>query len=162
MKTSILNKETSYNKLNDKVSKNKTSVNKDTCKKIYVSGEKGVINGEDSNINKRKNFSQFEIAKSKKRTTTKRSTTVIGDSILKNIKPFKMRQSLKNERIFGKSFPGSTIDCMKDYIKPSLKYDPDAIIIHVGTNDLRTEKEPTDREGTYGQRRNRRKLPTKS
>ena len=54
-----------------------------------------------------------------------------------------MRQSLKNERIFVKSFPGSTIDCMKDYIKPSLKYDPDAIIIHVGTNDLRTEKEPT-------------------
>ena len=32
---------------------------------------------------------------------------------------------------------------MKDYIKPSLKYDPDAIIIHIGTNDLQTEKEPT-------------------
>ena len=54
-----------------------------------------------------------------------------------------MRQSLKNQRIYIKSFSGSTIDCMKDYIKPSLKYDPDAIIIHIGTNDLRTEKEPT-------------------
>ena len=32
---------------------------------------------------------------------------------------------------------------MKDYIKPSLKYNPDAIIIHIGTNDLRNEKEPT-------------------
>ena len=96
VKTSYL---ISYNKLNDKVRKNKTSDNKDTCKKIYGNGEKDVINGEDSNIHKRENFSQFEIVKSKKRTTKKRSTTVIGDSILKDIKPFKMRQSLKNERI---------------------------------------------------------------
>ena len=138
----VLNKETSYNKLNDKESKNKTSVNK-SCNKIYGKGDKKVINGEDGNINQREGVSQFETVKSKKRTTKKRSTTVIGDSILKDIKPFKMRQSLKNQRIYIKSFPGSTIDCMKDYIKPSLKYDPDAIIIHIGTNDLRTEKEPT-------------------
>ena len=40
----ILNKETSYNKVNDKVSKYTTSVNKDTCKKKYGNAEKGVIN----------------------------------------------------------------------------------------------------------------------
>ena len=51
-----------------------------------------------------------------------------------------MRKALPNERIFIKSFPGSTIECMHDYIKPSLKYEQ--IIIHVGTNDLRREKEP--------------------
>ena len=31
---------------------------------------------------------------------------------------------------------------MNDYVKPSLKYDLDHIIIHVGTNDLRSEKTP--------------------
>ena len=35
----VLNKETSYNKLNDKESKNKTSVNK-SCNKIYGEGDK--------------------------------------------------------------------------------------------------------------------------
>ena len=79
----VLNKETSYNKLNDKESKNKTSVNK-SCNKIYGKGDKKVINGEDGNINQR-GVSQFETVKSKKRTTKKRSTTVIGDSILKDI-----------------------------------------------------------------------------
>ena len=53
-----------------------------------------------------------------------------------------MRKDLPNEKIYIKSFPGSTIDCMKDYVKPSLKYDPDLIIVHVGTNDLRSEKTP--------------------
>ena len=33
---------------------------------------------------------------------------------------------------------------MHDYIKPSLKYDPEQIIIHIGTNDLRREKEPNE------------------
>ena len=79
----VLNKETSYNKLNDKESKNKTSVNK-SCNKIYGKGDKKVINGEDGNINQQ-GVSQFETVKSKKRTTKKRSTTVIGDSILKDI-----------------------------------------------------------------------------
>ena len=74
----------------------------------------------------------------------KRSTTIIGDSILKDIKPFKMRKALPKERIFIKSFPGSTIECMHDYIKPSLKYDPEQIIIHIETNDLRREKEPNE------------------
>ena len=29
---------------------------------------------------------------------------------------------------------------MSHYIKPSLKYTPDVVILHCGTNDLRTEK----------------------
>ena len=52
----VLNKETSYNKLNDKESKNKTSVNK-SCNKIYGKGDKKVINGEDGNIYQREGVS---------------------------------------------------------------------------------------------------------
>ena len=35
---------------------------------------------------------------------------------------------------------------MSDYIKPSLKYTPDVIILHCGTNDLRTEKKAEEIE----------------
>ena len=94
---------------------------------------------ENKNLIDASNFeSDFESVMPKK--SKKRSITVIGDSLLKDIKVFKMRKDFPNEKIYIKSFPGSTINCMSDYIKPSLKYDPDHIIIHVGTNDLRSEK----------------------
>ena len=45
-----------------------------------------------------------------------------------------------NTKVFIKSFPGATTECMEHYCKPSLKYEPDLIIIHAGTNDLRSTK----------------------
>ena len=126
-------------KENNYVKNVKNIVNQVTCEK----NANGNINGQNeaSKINEHKDF---ETVKAKKGGTKKRSTTVIGDSLLKDIKPFKMRKALPNERIYVKSFPGSTIECMKDYIKPSLKYDPEQILIHIGTNDLRREKEPNE------------------
>ena len=49
-----------------------------------------------------------------------------------------------NDKVFIKSFPGAKIECMKDYVKPSLKYNPALLIVHMGTNDLRTEKSQED------------------
>ena len=31
---------------------------------------------------------------------------------------------------------------MKDYVKPSIKYNPDLSIMHVGTNNVQSEKKP--------------------
>ena len=59
------------------------------------------------------------------------------------MKAFKIRQGLSaNERVFIKSFPGAKNECMSDYIKPSLKYTPDVVILHCGTNDFHTAKNP--------------------
>ena len=53
---------------------------------------------------------------------------------MKDIKPFKMKKVISsNDKIDIKSFPGTKIDCMKDYTKPSLKYHPDLLILHMGT-----------------------------
>ena len=39
------------------------------------------------------------------------------------------------------SFSFAKVSCMVDHVKPTLRDDkPDHIILHVGTNDLRTEK----------------------
>ena len=42
------------------------------------------------------------------------------------------------ERVFIKSFPGATLSDMEHYIQPSMKHKPGMIILHCGTNDLRT------------------------
>ena len=56
----------------------------------------------------------------------------IGDSILNDINP---REISKEGNGKVKSFPGSTSEDMKDFINPSIRLQPDAIILHVGTND---------------------------
>ena len=45
-----------------------------------------------------------------------------------------------NCKIYVNTFSGVTVSCMKDYMKPSLRYHPDHFILHVGMNDLSSEK----------------------
>ena len=63
----------------------------------------------------------------------KKSIYVIGDSMIKNLQGYKMS---KRNKIEVKSISGANSDDLKDYIKPTLKKKPDAIIIHIGTNDI--------------------------
>ena len=52
-----------------------------------------------------------------------------------------MRRCTKQgEKIYVKTFPGATTECMKDYVKPTMKYNPDFVILHTGTNDLKSNK----------------------
>ena len=44
-------------------------------------------------------------------------------------------------KVFVRSFSGAKTICMSDYIKPCFREDnPDHVVIHVGTNDLPSEK----------------------
>ena len=45
-----------------------------------------------------------------------------------------------NYKIYVKTFSEATVSCVEDYMKPSLKNSPDHFILHVGTNDLSSEK----------------------
>ena len=65
----------------------------------------------------------------------------MGDSIIKDIKSYEMKRCMKRgEKIYVKTFPRATTDCMKDYVKPSIKHNPDFVILHTGTNDLKSTK----------------------
>ena len=89
--------------------------------------------------------SEFTEVKRKKAATNIRQITVLGDSIIKNIQPHKMKRCMNsNEKIYIKSFPGATITDMKDYAKPSKRYNPDLFILHAGSNDLRSTKSPDE------------------
>ena len=56
--------------------------------------------------------------------------------MIKGLHPDKISKSVKHKAQF-KSFPGSTVEDLTDYIKPSLKRKLKNIIVQVGTNDLK-------------------------
>ena len=37
---------------------------------------------------------------------------------------------------------GAKVRCMKDYLKPSLRENPDHFVLHVGANDLDSDQSP--------------------
>ena len=67
-------------------------------------------------------------------TDGQKSVIVIGDSMTKLITGRKLS---KSSNVTTKSFPGATIEDLKHYSKPTLKFKPDKIIIHAGTNNLK-------------------------
>ena len=72
---------------------------------------------------------------------SKRPTVIWGDSMLKHLNSWEMSKKVKSDcKIFVKHFSGATTNCMKDYMKPSLRKDPNQIVLHVGT------KRPNPRE----------------
>lgn len=66
---------------------------------------------------------------------------IAGDSTLKYLQSHKMS---KNSQVKIATFPGCTTQDMKDHIKPLLRRNPDEIIIHVGTNSLRSSNTPRE------------------
>ena len=70
-----------------------------------------------------------------------RAITILGDSIVKDIKAHKLKRSLSiKEKIYVKSFSGATVNDMVDYARPTIRKEPDLIVLHVGSNDLRSNK----------------------
>ena len=69
-------------------------------------------------------------------TKAKRNTVIVGDSIIKYVKGWELSNA--SERVTVKSFSGATVDDMKDFIKPILRKKPEKLILHIGTNDLRS------------------------
>ena len=61
-------------------------------------------------------------------------TVIAGDSIIQNIRGWELS---KTSKVVVKSFPGATIQDMEDYIKPLLRKEPDNIILHIGTNNVK-------------------------
>ena len=60
--------------------------------------------------------------------------------MVKDVKAHKMKRRLNpNEKIFVRSFPGATIEDMADHVKPSMRHSPDLVVLHAGTNNLRSE-----------------------
>ena len=65
-----------------------------------------------------------------------RETVVVaGDSIVKFVKGWELSNAERNLSV--KSFFGATLNDMTDFLKPTGRKQPDKLIIHASTNDLR-------------------------
>lgn len=80
-----------------------------------------------------KNYKDEQKLNKKKRKVI----SIIGDSIIKNVQGHSL--TTNDHMVVVKSFSGATINCMKDHFKPSIRRNPDVLIIHCGTNDLKSE-----------------------
>ena len=66
---------------------------------------------------------------------------LFGDSITKRVRGKEMNKHLLNGRAFIKSFPGARSKELNHYIVPTIaEENPDAVVIHVGTNDLNPKR----------------------
>ena len=71
----------------------------------------------------------------------KQNIVIIGDSMVKGLKSWKMNKSLGyKHKVNIRTFAGAKINCMRDYVKPiNREMNPNHLIIHVGTNNLNSE-----------------------
>ncbi len=69
----------------------------------------------------------------------KPSVTIIGDSMLRNVKKKDINDEAKNVRCYVKSFSGAKVEDMKSHLQPTINLKPDGIIMIFGTNNLRTD-----------------------
>ena len=75
----------------------------------------------------------------------KPATYILGDSMVKDIKGFKMAKATGNEeQIYVKSFSGANVNDMKSHVVPTLNRAPQKIILHCGTNDLSSKQTPAE------------------
>ena len=76
--------------------------------------------------------------------TTKPTKVIIaGDSMIKHLNLNGYRMSAKNTRVQVSTFPGCTILDMADHIKPIQRKRPNKLILHVGTNSLKSRETST-------------------
>ena len=65
------------------------------------------------------------------RRYTKPTTVVLGDSIVKNIKGYKMKEAVDHqENVHVYTFPGANIDDMNSHVTPTMRKNPETIILH--------------------------------
>ena len=60
-----------------------------------------------------------------------------GDSIIQHVQGWNL--STENRHVSIKSFSGARVEDMEDYLKPRIRKEPDELILHMGTNNIRDD-----------------------
>ena len=111
-----------------------------TSSSSYNDCKSNNTDGNTSNVNNDKTPNVQEIRKTPENKNKR--LFILGDSIAKHINGYDISRQIENCRVYVKGFPGAKTECMKDYAQPTTRENPDHILIHVGTNDLPTRRQP--------------------
>ena len=143
------NDKTNNDKTNNDKLNNDHTFNNTSTSDVNISNTNVNINNDRTNNSlhvptERDNVGDNFTVVSNKSTAKKKNNRVInilGDSILKDLQTHKMKRRLAiNEKLYVKCFPGATLDDMMDYARPTVRKNPDLIVLHAGTNELKTNK----------------------
>ena len=76
----------------------------------------------------------------------KKKVFIVGDSMTKKVDGYLLTNSIKHKYLVKvRPFLAAKTVHMFDYVKPIQRdFDPDAYILHIGTNDLTTDKKPDE------------------
>ena len=122
---------------NENNNKNNSNNNKGNC----IDSNEGNSN---SNNNNNSSSKENNINSSNINSKTRKTAFIIGDSMVKKIDGYLLTSSI-NHKYIVKVRPflsAKTID-MADYIKPTQRdFNSDVYLLHVGTNDLTSNKSP--------------------
>ena len=83
---------------------------------------------------------QNNISSNSKNSKNNNVSVIIGDAIIKDIKGWEL--SNKSEKFVVKFFGGATTKAMESYIQLAIERAPSNVILHCGTNDLKTSTDP--------------------
>ena len=123
--TYINNKDKNSNKINSKNDNNKNNT-KDKYNKSSESSRSGL----NDTIIDTSTYNQKE------------KVFILGDSMVKNVNGFLLTRNLNHKCLVKvRSFPGAKVRSLHDFVKPTIRdFNPNQIILYVGTNDLNSEK----------------------
>ena len=79
----------------------------------------------------------------RKVSNLKKKVVILGDSIVKHVSGWQLSKSLKNEKASGLHLSGASSKQMT-YVKTTIEEKPDFILLHSGTNDLRSNADPEE------------------
>ena len=95
-------------------------------------------------IKKRKHEKKTELKESSQKNEKGERIFILGNSILEHVNGYEITKKLNNGKVYVKRFSGAKIKCMEDYAQPTIRTNPDHIVIHVSTNDLPSKKESAE------------------
>ena len=142
MSSSNINSKINIKNINNSSKEN--NMNSNGSHNSTNSKQKQASNNNISNNNNNSNSKENNISSSNINSKTRKTAFIIGDSMVKKIDGYLLTSSI-NDRYIVKVRPflsAKTID-MVDYIKPTQRdFNPDVYLLHVGTNDLSSNKSP--------------------
>ena len=81
-----------------------------------------------------------EVKSSDSSAPAEKSVVILGDILIKHVIGYEISNKLENFKFFIRSFLGSKVRCTKNHMNPSMREKPAHIILHIGTNDLNSDR----------------------
>ena len=94
----------------------------------------------NSNISNRVTETGDSIGANNRGYEDKKNVIILGDSIIKHVNGYGIARTLNKCKVSVKSFSGAKVRCLKDHMKPSLRENLDHFVLHIGTNDLNSDR----------------------